>query len=224
MENCLVETKFRRKYVNARNGFGSVLIACASVLGLVHSNSVFAANVAKLVDPCFSCHGKGGVSTYAEVPSIAGYSEDYFVYSLDLYSKRERPCIEAEYHAGNKEGLKTNMCEIVKDMSESDIELMGKYFSKQKFVRTQQPYDENRAKKGESIHLSKCDECHSDAGSSPEDNAGILSGQKMEYLKEQLNFVRDGRRFTAKKMRLRLEALDEGELESLVHYYGSFQQ
>lgn len=83
--------------------------------------------------------------------------------------------------------------------------------------------DVKLARIGEEIHVSKCDECHRDAGSSSEDNAGYPGGQKMDYLREQIRFVRNGERFTSKKMRLRLEAPDDGELEAVVHYYGSIQ-
>lgn len=185
------------------------------------SYAASAADVAKLVEPCFTCHGKGGVSNEADVPSIAGYSEDYFNLSLDMYVTKERPCVETEYHAGSKKGFKTDMCEIVKDLSESDIQLMGQYFARQKFVRTPQIYDAELARKGEAIHISKCDECHSKAGSLPSDNAGILGGQKMSYLREQIKFVRDGKRFTSKKMKMLLEVLDDAEIEAVVHYYGS---
>jgi sulfide dehydrogenase cytochrome subunit len=202
----------------------SALQACAVLLGVSLSGIAYAADVSTLVEPCSSCHGKDGVSTEAEVPTIAGYSEEYFSYSLEMYQKKERPCIEAEYHTGSKKGSKISMCEIVKDMSESDIELMAVYFSGQKFVRTQQTYDAELAKMGEEIHMNKCDECHSKAGSSPDDNAGYLGGQKMDYLREQLKFVRDGKRFTSKKMKKRLEAFDDAGIEAVVHYYGSIQK
>lgn len=201
----------------------NILWACATVSGMSLSGAASAADVARLVGPCASCHGNRGVSTEAEVPSIAGYSEDYFTYSLDMYLKRERPCIEAEYHAGRKKGQKTSMCDIVKDMSESNIELMAGYFARQKFAPAAQAYDAELAKKGEAIHMDECDECHDDAGRSPADNAGILGGQKMDYLREQIRFVRDGKRFTSKKMRARLQALDDAELEAVVHYYGSIR-
>jgi sulfide dehydrogenase cytochrome subunit len=192
-------------------------------MGVLLSSFAFSADVTKMVEPCFSCHGTDGVSTEAKVPTIAGYSEDYFSFSLDMYQKEERPCIETEYPTGSKKGLKTNMCEIIKDMSEGDIELMAEFFAKQKYVRTQQPFDPELAKKGEQIHINKCDECHSKVGSSPDDNAGYLGGQKMDYLREQLKFVREGKRFTSKKMKKRLEAFDDAGIEAVVHYYGSIQ-
>jgi sulfide dehydrogenase cytochrome subunit len=206
-----------------KTSVGRAALACVVLSGMSFSGAASAVDVAGMVEPCFACHGKDGVSIEAEVPSIASYSEDYFTYSLELYQKKERPCVEAEYHTGSKKGQKTSMCEIVKGMSESEIERMSEYFAKQKFVRSRQTYDVELAKQGEEIHSNKCDECHSKAGSSPEDNAGFLGGQKMDYLREQIKFVRNGERFTSKKMRLRLQALGDGELEAVVHYYGSIQ-
>jgi cytochrome subunit of sulfide dehydrogenase len=211
------------KNILLKTSIGSTFLACIVLSGVSFLNPAFAADVLKMVKPCFACHGKGGVSSEAEVPSIAGYSEDYFIYSLELYQKKERPCIDAKYPAGNMKGQRTSMCEIVKGMSEREIEQMSEYFADQEFVRSRQTYDAELAKQGEEIHVNKCDECHSNAGSSPEDNAGFLGGQKMDYLREQIKFVRDGRRFTSKKMRLRLEALGDAELEAVVHYYGSIQ-
>jgi sulfide dehydrogenase cytochrome subunit len=211
------------KNIIFKTSVGRAALACVVLSGMSFSGAASAVDVARMVEPCFACHGKDGVSIEAEVPSIAGYSEDYFSYSLEMYQKKERPCIEAEYHTGRKKGQKTSMCEIVKGMSENEIELMSEYFAEQRFVRSRQTYDVELAKQGEEIHSNKCDECHSKAGGSPEDNAGYLGGQKMDYLREQIKFVRDGKRFTSKKMRLRLQALGDGELEAVVHYYGSIQ-
>lgn len=211
------------KNILLKINIGSTLLVCVILSGMSYSNQATAADVENMVEPCFACHGKGGVSTETEVPSIAGYSEDYFVYSLQMYQKKERPCIEAEYYAGSKKGQKTSMCEIVKGMSEKEFEQMSEYFSDQEFVRSRQTYDAELAQKGEEIHKTKCDECHSKAGGSPEDNAGLLGGQKMDYLREQIKFVKEGKRFTSKKMRLRLEALGDDEMEAVVHYYGSIQ-
>jgi sulfide dehydrogenase cytochrome subunit len=192
-------------------------------LGIAHPDAVFAADANALIESCFACHGSHGVSTQAIVPIIAGYSEEYYGFSLHAYQRKERPCIEVEYLAGEKKGLKSDMCEIVNNLSDSDIELIGAYFAKQEFVRSPQAFDAELAKKGKAVHLSKCDPCHTQSGTSPSDNIGIVGGQKMDYLREQIKFVRDGRRFTSKKMKVRLDSLSDAELEAVVHYYGSIQ-
>jgi sulfide dehydrogenase cytochrome subunit len=140
-----------------------------------------------------------------------------------MYTRSERPCVDFEYPAGSKKGVKTNMCVIVKDFGESEIEQIGEYFEKQKFFRSVQQFDPEMAKKGEAIHKDKCEVCHTISGSSAADNIGILAGQKMDYLREQIRFVKDGKRFTSKKMKMRLDALSDQDMEAVVHYYGSFQ-
>jgi sulfide dehydrogenase cytochrome subunit len=208
---------------SSNTNIGNLLKASAVLISATLAFTALAADVDKMVEPCFVCHGNNGVGTELKVPAIAGYSEGYFGFSLGMYKKSERPCVEVEYPGGGKKGLKTNMCEIVKDFSESDIEQIGEYFSRQKFVRTVQKFDLELAKKGEVIHMNKCEPCHSKAGSSPSDNIGILGGQKMDYLREQIKFVKEGKRFTSKKMKMRLDGLDDAELEAVVHFYGSIQ-
>jgi sulfide dehydrogenase cytochrome subunit len=202
----------------------SAFLACAVLLAVALSGAACAADVAKVAEPCAACHGEGGVSTEADVPTIAGYSEEYFTQSMDMYMNADRPCVETEYRSGSRKGLKTSMCEVVKGLGEGDIQLMAEYFARQKFVPTVQAYDAEWAKTGKVIHETKCDECHSDAGREPDDNAGMLGGQKMSYLREQIGFVREGKRFTSKKMKRRLDALGNAEIEALVNYYGSIRE
>ncbi len=199
-------------------------LACAAILILSCSTAAFSADLAALIEPCVACHGKQGVSTEADVPSIASYSEEYFTLSMDMYMKKERPCIATEYRTGDRKGLKTDMCEIVEGLGEDEIQSLAEYFARQKFVPTQQAYDVEWAKTGEVLHMIKCDECHGNAGRQPSDNAGILGGQKMSYLREQIQFVREGKRFTSKKMKRRLDALGDSEIEALVNFYGSIRQ
>lgn len=81
------------KNVRLKTGRGSALLIGIVLSGISFAGSAFAADVARMVEPCFSCHGTGGVSTEAEVPSIAGYSEDYLIYSLELYQKKKGPAL-----------------------------------------------------------------------------------------------------------------------------------
>jgi sulfide dehydrogenase cytochrome subunit len=221
--NRLVRDVCRNAGNSSNTNIGNILKASAILISATFAFTALAADVDKMVEPCFACHGNNGVGTETKVPTIAGYSEGYFGFSLGMYKKSERPCVEVEYPGGSKKGLKTNMCEIMKEFSESDIDQIGEYFSRQKFVRTVQKFDPELAKKGEVIHMNKCDPCHSKAGSSPSDNIGILGGQKMDYLREQIKFVKEGKRFTSKKMKIRLDGLNDEELEAVVHYYGSIQ-
>lgn len=205
-----------------KNFTAHILLACSALLGLSLSAGVSAA-APKAAESCIACHGADGNSTDANVPSIASYSEEYIERSLTKYQKKERPCVESEYLSGSKKGTKTDMCKIAGELSAEDITQIGAYFVAQTFVRTAQTTDPELAKKGKSVYKLKCYTCHSEDGSFPGDHAGILAGQKMAYIRQQIKFFKEGKRQAPKKMLPKLEALSDGEIEGVIHYFGSIQ-
>lgn len=204
-----------------RNGY--ILLACSALLGLSLSTAGFAADIIKLVEPCISCHGKDGNSTEKDVPGIASYSEDYLTRTLKRYQNKERPCVETEIRSGSKKGSKTDMCKVAAALSEDDIVQLREFFVGQTFIRTPQVVDTEMAKKGKAVHNKNCYTCHGESGSLPGDHAGILAGQKMAYLRQQIKFFKEGKRPMSKKMKPKLEALDDSEIEAVINYYGSLQ-
>lgn len=201
----------------------AVLLACSALSGMSYSVAVSAAEASKLVESCFACHGKNGVSTEAKIPSIASYSEDYLGGSMKKYQKKERPCVETEYPSGSKKGTKTDMCKIAASLSAVEITQIGEFFVEQTFVPARQTFDAELAKQGKAIHNTKCYTCHGEGGSLPGDHAGILAGQKMDYLRQQIRFFKEEKRPMSKKMKPKLESLDDAQLEAVIHYYGSQQ-
>jgi sulfide dehydrogenase cytochrome subunit len=199
--------------------------AAALLLGvtLVASNGVWAADAAKLAEGCANCHGKDGVSTESDVPTIAGFSAAYVSESLMHYKKKERHCPEAKYHSGDKKGQKTDMCAIANDLSDADMKGLAQYYAGKKFVRAQQNFDPALAKKGKELHDRSCEKCHSENGSVAKDDSGILAGQWMPYLQEALADFKAGKRPIDKKMKPKIEKLDKADFDALVNYYGSFK-
>jgi sulfide dehydrogenase cytochrome subunit len=206
-----------------KNFTARTMLVCTALLGLALSASANAAEAPKVVESCFACHGKDGNSTDAHVPSIASYSEEYLASTLKKYQAKERPCVEAEYLSGSKKGSKSDMCKIAAELKESDVKQIGEFFVAQTFVRTPQPTDPQLVAKGKSVYKLKCYTCHNDDGTFPGDHAGILAGQKMAYLKQQIKFFKEGKREMPKKMKPKLEALDDSELEAVVHFFASVQ-
>jgi sulfide dehydrogenase cytochrome subunit len=200
------------------------LLASAALLGLSFAAGTLAADIEKLVSSCASCHGKDGASAESDVPNISGLSAEYFSGAMKAYKAKERPCVETKVRSGDKKGTKTDMCQLAKDISEADVKLLAKNFSEKKFVRTLQKFDAALAKKGQDIHDKKCEKCHSDGATLASDDAGILAGQKMGYLKEQTEFFLAGKRpYAEKKMKEKLEGIDKAGIDALVHYYGSIK-
>lgn len=196
------------------------LIAIA-LLGLALTPAAGAADAAKLAEGCANCHGKDGASSEPGVPTIAGQSADYLAATMAAYKTKERPCPETTYKAGAKKGTKTDMCQMVKDLPEGDLKDLGKFYSKKPFVRAAQNSNPELAAKGKKLHATNCEKCHSEAGSSPADDAGILAGQWSGYLEEQLKDFFDGKRAPPKKMKQMLDRLDKTSIEPLVNFYAS---
>ncbi len=199
------------------------LLASAGLFSLFLATSAWAADVNKLVENCTHCHGKDGASTESDVPIIGGYSAPFITDSLTAYKKKERPCPETKYRSGDKKGQKTDMCQVAKDLSEADIKQVAQHFAGKKFVRAQQKFDPALAAKGKEIHDRSCDKCHSEGGTLASDDAGITGGQWMPYLKEQFKEFKAGKRPMVKKMKPKIEKLEQADIDALVNYYGSFK-
>ena len=182
-----------------------------------------AADVTKLVEVCSNCHGKLGASTETDVPIIGGYSAEFLVNNLKAYQTQDRNCPETKFRAGPKKGQKSDMCQVVKGMSDGDVKAVAGYFSKQKFVRAKQKFDPALAKKGKNLHEDYCEKCHSEGGTSSKDDTGIPAGQWTPYLRQAIEEFQTGKRPIPKKMKAKLEQIDKDGIEALVNYYASFK-
>lgn len=202
---------------------GIALLVCGALFGVTAATGASAADVGKLTETCVSCHGKGGANTETAIPNIGGYSAEYMSGALKLYKSKERPCPETKIPSGAKKGSKSDMCQAVKDLSDADVKQISEFFAEQKFVRTAQKVDAALAKKGKEHHDKLCEKCHSEGGSVASDDAGILAGQKMAYLEEQIKFFSEGKRPISKKMKPKLEQLDKAGIEAIIQYYGSIK-
>ena len=199
-----------------------VLLAGAGLFSLSLATGAWA-DANKLAEGCANCHGKDGASTESDVPIIGGYSAVVLSDNLKAYKNKERPCPEAKYRDGAKKGQKTDMCQVAKELSDADIKQVTQYFAGKKFVRPVQKFDPALAKKGKEIHDHKCDKCHSEGGSLASDDAGMMAGQWMPYLKDQFKDYKSGKRPMVKKMKPKIESLEPADIDALVNYYGSFK-
>ncbi len=182
------------------------------------------ASGAMAADPaasCAGCHGTDGVSTDPNVPTIAGMSAEYLKGALQSYKKKARPAAEVTITAGDKKGTKSDMYKAIADLSDADIATVANSFAAKKFVRAKQSADAALAAKGKEIHDKLCDKCHTEGGSVADDDAGILAGQWMPYLKAQLADYKAGKRPVPTKMQPKLDQVQPGDIDALVNYYGS---
>lgn len=187
------------------------------------TSTALAGDLDATVENCNGCHGDGGVSQWSEVPSIAGLSEFYHADQLYLYRDEERPCSDSAYRQGDTSRAATSMCAVTADLSDDDIDALGAHYAELAFVAAKQDFDATLAAAGQSIHERDCGICHSDGGSNAGDDAGILAGQWMGYMKATFAEYRAGEREQPAPMQKLLDALSDDDVKALLHYYASQQ-
>jgi sulfide dehydrogenase cytochrome subunit len=176
-----------------------------------------------LVDNCNACHGNKGVSQWSDVPTIAGI--DAFVHSEALYVYRDegRPCVKSSYRQGDTSRPEVSMCDITAELSDEMIEQLAAHYSALPFVPAKQDFDPALAAAGKVVHEQSCARCHSDGGSNQDDEASILAGQWMGYLRTTFEHYASGEREQLDSMKEKMDALSDADVEQLLHYYASQQ-
>lgn len=164
---------------------------------------------------CEGCHGANGVSQQPTVPTIAGISAAVHADALYLYRDGELPC------AGTP--LRPVMCGSVAALSDEAIEEAASHFAAQPFVAAKQDFDADKAATGKAIHQQSCEICHSSGGSDPADDASILAGQWMAYLRIVMEEYASGERESQPAMQATIKQLTADQIEALLHFYASQQ-
>lgn len=185
--------------------------------------AIASADVDAMMQGCNDCHGDNGVSQSSDVPTIAGLAEFVHVDALYIYQDEARPCAESDYRQGDTSRAATSMCAVAADLSEDDIDALAAAYAELPYVKATQDFDAALAAAGQALHDQHCDRCHSDAGTNPEDEAGMLGGQQMGYLRNMFAQYADGSREQPGKMQEKVELLTADDVEALVNYYGSIQ-
>jgi sulfide dehydrogenase cytochrome subunit len=162
-----------------------------------------------LADTCAGCHGTDGSSVGPASPSIAGMSAAYFTETMAAFKSGERPS--------------TIMQRIAKGYTDEEIELMAGFFANKPMVRLPQKTDAAKVAKGEELYDDACETCHSENGTAADDDSGILAGQWLPYLTYTMQDFTSGAREMPKKMKKKVEKLDEAQIEALLQFFASQQ-
>jgi len=202
----------------------SIMKVGTALAGMLMFASLAVADVADLALECDQCHGSDGISSESDVPTIAGMSafvlEDYLL----TYQDRGRPCHETKYRSGDIDRPATSMCEIAAELTEEEITAIAEYYAARTFEPATQSFDAGKAAVGANIHKRDCEKCHTDNASNPEDDAGIMAGQWMPYLRQVFEDYSGGEReIIEKKMQEKFEQLSDEDKDALIHFYGSLQ-
>lgn len=164
-----------------------------------------------LAGTCFGCHGPDGRSRAPAIPSLAGLPENYFVSVMQAYQ-----------YGGRYSSV---MGRIAQGFEHDEIARMASYFSRLEVRPNTQRVSWPQVSKGRQLHRLYCLECHGDLTHAPSQDANLLNGQWMDYLRWTLQDYLIGINQADAEMSEQLAGLvrrhgSEG-LEALVNYLGS---
>lgn len=176
---------------------------------------------------CFACHGQAAPAPYAGMPTIHGMPKIVIEEALMEFRQRSRPCTLTAC-SENGECPAGDMCEVVLQLDDEVIETVAEWFSEQRWVAANDPFDPGKAAIGATIHAQKCEVCHREGGAAPMGNAPRLRGQRAAYLRKALSDFQGGRRAAVAIVdgrvtgwRPSMDDLSEEDAEALVHFYSS---
>lgn len=172
------------------------------------------ANVDSLIDSCNSCHGSQGVSTHADIPTIAGIAETNLGDQLRSYlDGRPAKVVDGK-----------NMTDIVKKLGDEQIDELAAHYAGLSYAPMKQSFDATLAQTGKKLHESAgCEKCHTEGGSLVDDEASILAGQPKGYLLTTLQEIKAGKRTVDEKMDKAISTMGEADLKALSEFYASKQ-
>ncbi|MCP4387234.1 MAG: cytochrome c subunit of flavocytochrome c sulfide dehydrogenase [Gammaproteobacteria bacterium] len=184
---------------------------------LVPAAGAHAGDFVDLVKRCEGCHGQDGNSRLPAVPSIAGFSYEGFLNTMDVFRENERIAIEFQ-RPGEPE---TVMNDIARSLTDEDVDALAKYFSQRPFLPVRQAVDTELASRGAILHKQQCERCHAHNGAEPVEDAAILAGQWTPYLRMQFNNILTGKRIVPRGMFRRVKKLGQDDIEALLNFYAS---
>jgi len=173
-----------------------------------------AGSLTKLVNTCNKCHGKDGNSHEKEMPNIAKASAIYLHDALMAFKSGERKGDEYRDAGGNV----TDMNKVTADLSEEQITALAEYYASKSFVPHSQNANLAMADAGAKLFDKKCEKCHSDGGTNPEDDAGIIAGQPKQYLINQFTKFAQGDREMPRKMAKRFKKLSDDQKQQIIEF------
>ena len=182
------------------------LLALA-LLGL--AGTAFArGDIEPLARTCNNCHGVGGVSVGASMPSIGGLPKGYLRTVMKEWKYDERSGI--------------TMPRIVKGFSDDEIDALAAYFAKQRWVASPQPAAAAVLAKGKSAIAENCEDCHGLTGSDPDVDAPRINGQWSKYMELELEKYRSKDfNMPHRKMKKAAQDMKPAEVPAAARYFGA---
>lgn len=182
--------------------------------------SVLAEGVPPSALICTACHGDKGPSPFPGIPTIHGLPEVVIENALYDFRGHTRPCRKS---ACSTQGScpDMDMCMVSEHMSHDDMEVLGQWFASRPWVHAKEDFDHALAVRGRAIHEEQCEICHTGGGTDPLDEASILRGQRVGYLRKAFSDYMEGRRMAVAAMDAKFRQITEDQAAALIAFYAS---
>lgn len=164
---------------------------------------------AMLGNTCAGCHGLKGASAGETMPVIGGLSRDFIYMAMQQYRDGTRSS--------------TIMGRIAKGYNDQQLAAMSDYFARQKWSPATQKFDLAVLKRGEKLHIKRCEACHRDNGADMALDMQPLAGQWSGYLQIYMDSCRDPKWKTQHPdaMTVICNDLNADDVKALVQFYAS---
>ncbi|MDP2810257.1 MAG: c-type cytochrome [Rhodocyclaceae bacterium] len=161
-----------------------------------------------LARTCNGCHGVGGVSAGASMPSIGGLPREYLRTIMKQWKYDERSAI--------------TMNRVVKGFSDDELDALAAWFAKQPWVPSPQRVSPDVLSKGKSAVSEKCEDCHGITGNDPDVDAPKINGQWSKYMELELEKYRSKEfKMPHRKMKKAAHEMKPADVSAAARYYGA---
>jgi cytochrome subunit of sulfide dehydrogenase len=165
-------------------------------------------DIENLARTCNNCHGVGGVSAGASMPSIGGLPKEYLGKIMKQWKYDERTGV--------------TMPRIVKGFSDDEIDALAAYFAAQRWVPAPQTVSLDLLAKGKSAITETCEDCHGITGNDPDVDAPRLNGQWSKYMELELEKYRSSEfKMPHRKMKKAVHETRPADSAAAARYFGA---
>lgn len=191
------------------------LLCAVALVPLAVLGSTSASAAPAIVEACKACHAEDGSGVGKRiVPIIAGMPAVHIEEALYAYKDGARQCLEEPV-----------MCDTANLLSDEDVADLAEHYAAIDRPSLDEDIDEGLAALGEPVHRKLCSRCH--VPPDHRDAADVLGpplhGQRADYLSYAIKAYLSGTRENLlDEMKEKISLMDEGDVEALAHYYGSY--
>lgn len=146
---------------------------------------------------CSSCHGMDGLSNHSLYPNLKGQKKDYLAKQLKLFRDGSRPHALMEAYA--------------RPLSDQQIENLALYYSSF-------PRFEIQNRPMASTPAEQCIACHGPMGKSATELFPNLSGQRYDYLVNQMRNLKSGKRIN-EVMNPIMKSITDEDIQSIARFF-----